>query len=111
MHAFDSSDRDRGALARSRAGLRKTLALSAALLLCGCASISTLDDAALVGTPKIYSGTRLDLHAIAGDSVALRRFPVAPPRFPLIDLPFSFALDTLVLPLTVPAACYEAVFH
>lgn len=90
---------------------RGTLALVAVFILSGCASVTTLDDAARVGTPKIYSGTRLDVHAAAGNRVALRRFPVPAPCYPLLDLPFSFVVDTLVLPLTVSAACYEAVFY
>ena len=55
----------------------------------------------------IYSGTRLDLAASAKNDVALRKFKVEPPAYPLVDLPLSFALDTIFLPLAV---CAE-IFH
>lgn len=76
----------------------------------GCASFSTIDKAA-PGTPKLYSGTRLNLHALSGNEYALRRFPVSPPRYPLLDLPFSFVADTVLLPLTMSVAAYEVVFE
>jgi uncharacterized protein YceK len=55
----------------------------------------------------IYSGTRLDWAALATNDVALRKFKVAPPLYPLVDLPLSFALDSMFLPLAV---CAE-IFH
>ncbi|MGZ8226745.1 MAG: YceK/YidQ family lipoprotein [Methylococcaceae bacterium] len=55
----------------------------------------------------IYSGTRLDWAALVKNDVALRKFKVEPPCYPLADLPLSFALDTLFLPLAV---CAE-IFH
>jgi len=59
------------------------------------------------GTPKIYSGTRMDIHAISGDRVWLRYFPGEAPQYPAWDLPFSFLLDTAVLPTTGGIAAYE----
>jgi uncharacterized protein YceK len=57
----------------------------------------------------VYAGTRLDVHAIAGSEVGLRKFPVPPPRYPWLDLPFSLLLDTLMIPLTLLVASYEAL--
>lgn len=74
----------------------------------GCATISAVSTAER-GSPKVYAGTRLDLHAIAGNASALRRFHTEAPRYPWLDLPFSAVLDTLILPLTLSAAAFEAI--
>jgi uncharacterized protein YceK len=79
-------------------------------LVSGCAAYRTLADAEL-GSPKVMSGTRLDAAALARDDVAQRRFKSPPPAYPGLDLPFSAALDIIALPVTVPAAAYEAVFY
>lgn len=76
----------------------------------GCATFGTIDKAS-PGSPKVYSGTRLDVYAITDNGVALRRFPAAPPRYPLLDLPFCLVADTMLLPLTVPTASYEFLFE
>ncbi len=75
----------------------------------GCATFSTLNDTRLPLAQRtfIYSGTRLDWAALAENDVALRRFNVAPPSYPILDIPLSFALDTAFLPL---ALCAE-IFH
>lgn len=78
-------------------------------LLPGCATYSTVS-AAGPGSPKIYSGTRLDLHAAQGDKHAVEKFRVAPPEHPLWDLPFSILLDTVVLPLSLSVSGYEFIF-
>jgi uncharacterized protein YceK len=76
--------------------------------LSGCATFKTLDaPLPLAQRMFIYSGTRLDWTALAKNDAALRKFKVTPPRYPLIDLPLSFALDSIFLPLTV---CAE-IFH
>lgn len=76
--------------------------------LSGCATFQTLDaDLPLAQRMFIYSGTRLDWAAITNNDVTLRKMLVEPPPFPLVDLPLSFAMDTLFLPLAV---CAE-VFH
>jgi len=76
--------------------------------LSGCATFKTLDtDLPLARRMFIYSGTRLDWAALAKNDVALRKFKVAPPHYPLVDLPLSFALDSMFLPLAV---CAE-IFH
>jgi uncharacterized protein YceK len=77
-----------------------------AVLASGCMSVSTntavLSDASHLGTP--YSGTRGDLHTlvcfardVSRDASGLLLAPVM--LVPLVDLPLSFALDTLLLPV------------
>lgn len=90
--------------------LRATLLALAVLCLTACASFSTISNAG-INTPKVYSGTRLNLAALRGDDDALKRFPAAPPRRPALDLPLSLVLDTALLPLTLPTATYELVFE
>jgi uncharacterized protein YceK len=76
--------------------------------LSGCATFNTLDARLPLDQRMfIYSGTRLDWAALAKNDVALRKFKVTPPRFPLVDFPVSFALDSLFLPIAV---CAE-IFH
>jgi uncharacterized protein YceK len=76
--------------------------------LSSCATFKSLDARVpLAQRMFIYSGARLDLAALAKNDVALRKFKVAPPRYPLVDLPLSFALDSIFLPLAV---CAE-IFH
>ena len=76
------------------------LALLVAALVCGCASVRTLN-AAKPGAPIVYSGTRLDLYALQGGCCAKDRFGADAPRYPGLDLPASALLDTVVLPLSV----------
>ncbi|MGZ4979386.1 MAG: YceK/YidQ family lipoprotein [Methylobacter sp.] len=75
----------------------------------GCATFSTLDATKLPLPERtfIYSGTRLDWAALTQNEFALNKFDVAPPSYPLLDIPLSFALDSLFLPLSV---CAE-IFH
>jgi uncharacterized protein YceK len=74
----------------------------------GCATFKNLDaPLPLDQRMFIYSGTRLDWAALAKNDVDLRKFKVAPPRYPLVDLPLSFALDSVFLPIAV---CAE-IFH
>ena len=76
--------------------------------LSGCATFKTLDaDLPLVERVFIYSGTRLDWAALAKNEVALRKLKVVPPSYPLVDLPLSFTLDSVFLPLAV----YAEIFH
>jgi len=72
----------------------------------GCATYRTISTAEQ-GSPKVFSGARLDVSAVLGDEFGLRKFKTDPPRYPLVDLPFSIALDTVILPLTVRAATGE----
>ena len=87
---------------------RRTLVLGTvlqALVLAssGCATVTTIQRAD-EHTVKVFSGTRQDLRAIGGETAENRRYRAPPPPYPWLDLPFSFALDVLVLPLTLPAA-------
>ncbi|MGY6276770.1 YceK/YidQ family lipoprotein [Methylomonas sp. MgM2] len=77
--------------------------------LSGCATLKTLDDTRLPLNQRIfiYSGSRLDWAALTENQAALRKFSVEPPDYPLIDLPLSFGLDTLFLPLTL----WTEIFH
>jgi uncharacterized protein YceK len=78
--------------------------------LSGCATFKSLDvDAHLPLYERIfiYSGTRLDWAAIAKNDAALSKLKATPPCYPLVDLPLSFALDSIFLPLTVSAE----IFH
>lgn len=74
----------------------------------GCASLSSnttlLSDSSHLGTP--YSGTTRDAHTLycmgrdfARSPETLLFFPVA--LFPLIDLPLSLAIDTVLLPVDI----------
>jgi uncharacterized protein YceK len=76
----------------------------------GCATYRTVS-AAEPGTPKLFSGTRLDLKAVAGDESGFGKYRATPPTYPWIDLPLSAFLDTLILPLTFPVATYEFLFE
>lgn len=90
--------------------LRSSIFLFLLLGLAGCGTIRMMPSVGRAHAPKIYSGARLDLHAISGDEGRLRSFRVRPPQYPLIDLPFSILLDTLILPVTFPIATYEVLF-
>lgn len=73
------------------------LLLISLMLSSGCASVRTLD-AAQAGAPVIYSGTRLDLYSLQGGCYPLERFGAHAPKYAALDLPFSFLLDTLLMP-------------
>ncbi len=76
----------------------------------GCATYKTIDNSK-AGSPIFFSGTRLDIHAINNNTAALKKFDVAPPEYPLLDLPASFAFDLFLSPLTGSFAGYELLFH
>jgi uncharacterized protein YceK len=76
--------------------------------LTGCATFKTLDsELPLNQRMYVYSGTRLDWSAITENKPALSKMKVEPPQYPLVDLPFSFALDTLFFPLAVVAVAFN----
>jgi uncharacterized protein YceK len=76
----------------------------------GCATYRTIS-AVTQGSPRVYSGTRLDINAISDNRVALMKFDVGPPEHPLLDLPASLALDTVIFPLTSASALYEMLLE
>jgi len=76
--------------------------------LSSCATFRTLDtDLPLNERLFVYSGTRLDWATLTANQAALKRIKVEPPRYPLVDLPLSFALDSIFFPLAI---CAE-IFH
>lgn len=75
----------------------------ASILLLGCATVRTADNAH-VGSPKVYGGTRLNIAALRSNEEALARFErfnIEPPEHPAVDLPLSFFGDTLLLPFSI----------
>jgi uncharacterized protein YceK len=78
------------------------------IFLSGCATFRTLDtELPLNERMLVYSGTRLDWAATNNNQVALKKIKVEPPRYPLVDLPLSFAMDTFFLPLAVLAEIFQ----
>lgn len=57
--------------------------------------------------PRIYSGVRLDWAAWQGDAHYIERYRLRRPGYPLADLPMSFALDSLLLPLCIYRSIYQ----
>jgi len=95
--------------------ISKTVATSCVLVVLsvastGCATFSTISEAT-PGSPKVFSGTRLDINAIRGNEIGNRQFKVAPPPYPIVDVPFSLFFDTLIFPLTFAVATYEFIFE
>jgi len=76
----------------------------------GCSTYRTISEAD-TETVKIFSGTRLDIIAIQEDKLPTKQFKSKPPTYPLLDLPFSFAFDILLLPLTTTSALYYEIFE
>lgn len=77
--------------------------LTCVLASSGCATVTTIQRAD-TSNVKVFSGTRQDLRAIGGETAENGRYRAPPPPYSLLDLPFSFALDIIMLPLTLPAA-------
>ena len=78
--------------------------------LSGCATFKSINVAAhlpLYERILIYSGTRLDWAVITKNDAAISKLKGAPIGYPLIDLPLSFAFDSILLPLSVSAE----IFH
>jgi uncharacterized protein YceK len=79
-----------------RTGFRFALLLATASL-SGCATYQTLTNNAPDGGGGLFSGTRYNLALMRGDADALIPYSRCspPPYPPAIDLPLSFAADTL----------------
>jgi uncharacterized protein YceK len=73
------------------------------LLTTGCSTVRTLD-ANQPGAPIVYAGTRLDLYAMEGGCCEKDRFGAEAPKYPMLDLPGSALLDTLLLPRSILTA-------
>ncbi len=82
-----------------------------ALWISGCGTVRTVPSLYVSDSPKILSGTRLNLRTLAGEYRISKKFELNPPRYPLIDLPFSLAADMLLLPVTGPTGTYEWLFE
>ena len=80
---------------------------SCGILLCllcsSCATYTSLNERAQRG-PMVMSGTRMNVMAIQDRDRAEQRFHAEPPAYPVADLPFSFALDFVLLSITLPTA-------
>ncbi len=91
-----------GATARAAPSL--PVAAVAVALLPGCASLMIRLDPDW--SPRVYGGTVLDLgmitHPVHGLPEQELPFPGFALVFGLVDLPFSFVADTLLLPITIP---------
>ena len=85
------------------------LASAAAMSLTACGTLHSLSGP-MRSAPCIYSGVRLDLAAMTGNDRYARKYRLIEPDHPGIDLPFSFAMDSLFLPLSLIRASYQAVF-
>jgi uncharacterized protein YceK len=80
------------------------------IFLSGCATIDTITKADS-DSPIFFSGTRLDVTAQKDNKIKLMKYNTPPPRYPLIDLPFSFLADLFISPLTGSVALYETIFE
>lgn len=78
--------------------------------LSGCATLSSINNAN-PGFPIFFSGTRFDANALQSNKIALKKYRVKPPKYPLVDLPFSFVADLFISPLSGGAALYETIFE
>ena len=80
--------------------------LTVLLLSTGCATTSTLSQAAHERKPLVMSGVRLDFASLRNEATVTERFGVSPPTYPLLDLPFSAVFDLIALGYTVPVALF-----
>lgn len=87
--------------------VRTGLSALAALLVSGCMTLDSLSNPAYKG-PRVYSGTRINGTMISR-SLAVLNIPVA--LFHLMDFPFSFVADTLLLPITIPQESARVAEH
>lgn len=76
----------------------------------GCATYRTIESAS-PGSPKFFSGTRLDVNAIKNNKVAMKKFNAKAPEYPLLDLPASILADLIISPLSFGVAIYESITH
>ena len=76
----------------------------------GCATVETVSNVK-PGSPIFFSGSRLNVNAMADRELAAKKFKVSPPTYPLLDLPASFLLDVLISPITGSVALYELIFE
>jgi len=77
----------------------------------GCATIRTMPNMGIHGSPKVFSGVQLDYNAATANMAALSNIKAEAPDHPLLDLPFSAVLDLIIIPVTVSIATYELLFE
>ncbi|MBS1213466.1 MAG: YceK/YidQ family lipoprotein [Proteobacteria bacterium] len=78
----------------------------AVALLSGCGTFLS-HDGPRADAPRIYSGVRLDWAAWQGDERYIERYRLKHPDYPVADMPLSFALDSLLLPLCIYRSIYQ----
>jgi uncharacterized protein YceK len=110
--AYTALKAETGFAMRMKLGRRIIPYLFLTIFLSGCATLRTVPHFTL-NTPKLYSGTRMDVDAMRQKrDYILKKYNVDPPTHPRLDLPFSFIFDTAILfPVTLPIAIAEAVFE
>lgn len=87
--------------------LKMLFFLMAMLFMVGCATMRTVESPKK-DCPDVYSGTLFDIHTILGSNASAKKYGAHPPKYPLADLPASFLLDTLFLPVTI--ACTTGLY-
>ncbi|MFT4727069.1 MAG: hypothetical protein ACI9UN_001564 [Granulosicoccus sp.] len=80
------------------------LALTLTISVGGCATTSTLSQPAHERKPVVMSGSRLNIAGLLNEPDLRAKYGVAPPDYPLLDLPFSVFLDIIALGYSVPVA-------
>lgn len=85
------------------------IASCVALICSGCATYRTVEKLE-PGSPTFFSGTRLDYAALSGNKVAILKHHVEPPKYPLIDLPFSFVADIFASSGALPITMYDEMY-
>lgn len=81
------------------------------MIMGGCSTLQTTAHYTL-GGPKLYSGTRMDIDTInESEEYVLEKYNVEGPENPKLDLPFSFILDTVILPVVIPVALSDAILE
>lgn len=94
---------------RPKGLVQALIAGAACAVLGGCGTFHSLSGP-MRDAPCIYSGIRLDWAALQGDDHYVRQYRLVAPDHPALDLPASFAMDSLFLPLAVPRSIYQAIF-
>jgi uncharacterized protein YceK len=86
--------------------------ISLSVLLGGCATYKTTSHFT-IDSPKLYSGTRMDLDAMnQSQSYIVKKYNVDAPSHPLLDLPCSFILDTVIfIPVALPVAIGGSILN
>ena len=83
--------------------VKQIFILGIVAILSGCSTIKTLYSTRF-DSPVVFSGTRLNICAITGDKVGMRKFNAKPVEYPRLDFSASLLLDFIMLPLTVSAS-------